>query len=931
MDTLHPYLQNVVKEINKLSVEYQQQRKPMLDIAKQYQQQCEGLGGKDKLFADCVNVMTAATGVTEQEAIDKVNAMFKPMQECPVVGVKRGPIMWFSFKTESHWRGTPPNVAVTKYARSIASTGFRQSSLIEARTLDMTEYSDEPGVVKFRLQFGDGNQRGVAAMVVWTILVDTVRNMPCGDENVVNLVNSLLQVGVNFEVHGDGSKKQALIAQAARQNQAAAVLPCSTLQWVRMLNDYTGLPIGNHVSSIAQLETALDDMVNAYNAHPDVAAYAEVAGPARKRRRGGKGAKTSQPEDRDQGLKIGKRRVIAMKNFLCGATEKGLAVSEQHIMVMGDYKLSVFSDEVLLNKSIYVKSTLPKDLLPSDVDLVGREAVTESSMAFIPAEATKQEMPVNPPLTEPQFLMLLGKMIKVHEAQCADVTDPDTKLKCKPTEEDWVNSRIIVQMWDMAIKTCAEADLSKEDFQQLQDLVLEADTLDKELLGVRSRWSKWFHMGMLPGLVNDEMAVDPDAAVKQLDAAAHEKEVSELKFFKAEVEDDWRKLDLAKQGQVTLRELQVWRRNLLRREQAMVGSTLVEALQREHFFTADVNSWDKVNAQVALHLHGLDKSNRTRRILVVIDFNAPGARDALTLSKQIVAAVSLCKSYDPANCAILAWMPSCPKEDSNLSAFEDEVTILKEMSKAGIQHNQPIRMLLAMSESSEGKSRSMPMFADGRLCVMSAEGNFWLEHSELARTSIITEKPELPSPAEMIQVSSLDADKELNTVTRIPGNAEKHQQRGKAVAVTQLRAILAPRPRGGNLSEKDDEVCVIDFQPHVGDRGLATYELYKSQEKGNLLLRHVYVGVGDKSHGKFCSFASARLAQAAAADWLEGKLKLCRDVRNAAGITVKEEVKPVTELSEPTEDQLKKCPAPWRHTGGLISWSSGLALLLAVR
>ena len=118
------------------------------------------------------------------------------------------------------------------------------------------------------LLLGDGSARATTACLVWMLLVKLVESMPCSEPTIVSLVASLLDINVNFELHGDGSSKQALVAQAALQNQAAVVQPCSTLQWIGMARDFIGLPIGDHVGTSSQLQRILEDMVSSYNARP---------------------------------------------------------------------------------------------------------------------------------------------------------------------------------------------------------------------------------------------------------------------------------------------------------------------------------------------------------------------------------------------------------------------------------------------------------------------------------------------------------------------------------------------------------------------------------------------------------------------------------------------------------------------------------------
>ena len=76
------------------------------------------------------------------------------------------------------------------------------------------------------------------------------------------LVSSLLDMEVNIEVHGDGSKKAQLVAQAARQTQAAQAWPCSTMEWLTMATTVAGVPSSGSVNATTQLTTALYEVVS---------------------------------------------------------------------------------------------------------------------------------------------------------------------------------------------------------------------------------------------------------------------------------------------------------------------------------------------------------------------------------------------------------------------------------------------------------------------------------------------------------------------------------------------------------------------------------------------------------------------------------------------------------------------------------------------
>ena len=175
-----------------------------------------------------------------------------------------------------------------------------------------------------------------------------------------------------------------------------------------------------------------------------------------------------------------------------------------HLCVMGDYKMCVVSEEVLLENAIFVNSKLPKDFLPTELDLATREASAEATSKLIPAGVTRTELKLDTPLNATQHTMLVMKMIKTYESSIECLVSDEAKMKHRPSANDWVTSRIVIQMWDETLETCASKDLRKSDFEILRKIVLESSDLDSELLAARKRWPKWFHMGLLPNLVSDD-------------------------------------------------------------------------------------------------------------------------------------------------------------------------------------------------------------------------------------------------------------------------------------------------------------------------------------------------------------------------------------------------------------------------------------------
>lgn len=297
----------------------------------------------------------------------------------------------------------------------------------------------EEDVVICRLLFGDGSARGVAAMIIWILLLSNPDSWPSGDASVEDLVLSLLQIPTNFEEHGDGSERAKLIAQAARQNQLAQVLPVSTLEWLSMTVQFTGIDVGTlkpTKEARQMLTNALDQMVGAYNDLPDVNAYSvEPASKRSRTRRGATPKPAEQDEGFDKGLKIGVRRLTAMKNFLQGGTLTGLSMLREHLLWVSDYKFCVMTDEILMKKWLWVGSHLPKELLPSDA------LIQRTDAGATPGLQSKAHAVLNhdSALTAAQFDMMLEKAISIYEDETGHIERDELKIKSRPTEETCLN------------------------------------------------------------------------------------------------------------------------------------------------------------------------------------------------------------------------------------------------------------------------------------------------------------------------------------------------------------------------------------------------------------------------------------------------------------------------------------------------------------
>jgi hypothetical protein len=82
------------------------------------------------------------------------------------------------------------------------------------------------------------------------------------------------EIQTNFEEHSDGSAKAALVAQAARQNQHAQVMPVDTIEWIGIVQQHQSgdgsVVLQSRAAMLRLLEMVMRDY---YKHHPDMEAY----------------------------------------------------------------------------------------------------------------------------------------------------------------------------------------------------------------------------------------------------------------------------------------------------------------------------------------------------------------------------------------------------------------------------------------------------------------------------------------------------------------------------------------------------------------------------------------------------------------------------------------------------------------------------------
>ena len=107
------------------------------------------------------------------------------------------------------------------------------------------------------------------------------------------------------------------------------------------------------------------------------------------------------------------------------------------------------------------------------------------------------------------------------------------------------------------IRPCAEADLTPEDFELLEQAVLQGDAMDAQIIEVFKNFPKKFHVAMLPD-VRASMKDEIEEQAAEADIATNELWQSKLKRFQADLNIDQALLRTTERGSRRLADLIEW-------------------------------------------------------------------------------------------------------------------------------------------------------------------------------------------------------------------------------------------------------------------------------------------------------------------------------------------------------------------------------------
>ena len=888
-----------------------------------------------------------AYNIASGPAESKARELMQP-GEPHFTGTRNTCILMWSFEDHSLWRGLSDNKKIVRLARSMIPSGYKRDELIRSRTFDL---SSNDGILAAKLLFGDGQARGLSARLAWQFLIMHFRNAPnmIGEPMSMHIMESLLNIPSVFEVSGDSSHEDLMVAQAIRQNvKATYALPMNTLEWVGMILRTCGLKLGQAgVSGQAILE-CMQRCTTKYDSSVEVDAY-DMQPVAKRPRRGRKkaaaAARTEEAEpaqdpDEDR-LKIGTKRMNAIRNVITRSTEQSYNLLQIHLVWVGDYALSAVNDTILGLPWIWKGSLPDEDSHPDDVVLLARDVAAHANENLIAEGVTVKPMKYEELLTADQHEMILQKAFHNYEDEALHLADRQVWRRLIPTIEQWRTYRNVIQHWDLTIRECCQADLPAQDFDELQHAILYGDAMDSQIMSVIKRFPKYFNIGMIPDMKTNFAPNAVDEATREQIEAEQAKWQGELRLFKTNLSMDWKLIRRTEVGSTALHDILDWNDAQHVRQQGIIGKSLVSQFMASYFPKAVASSWADIPGAVCMSMQAVHKAEgppkHPPRILAIIDFNVPNSRDALRLPQIAQAVAMIFRNVGPTQCALLAHMAAYSKEDSETDPLDDELTIKQIFLKAGFGSQQRLRMLLGQPPSIESFLRAGDWHADSRLMyltpndlaargdVKDVPGNCWRMKSELARTTQITVRPLVPTPQEMVYLTSTDKEEQTSVDKRM-NKEDKAAQRGPCVAAAYLKAALTKASVTSTDVVHDEawvqpgeETWIVDLTPWVGDRAMASLGLMGTSSSKYGDLRHIFIDPSYKRMGQAVSFSHARVSNEVAAQWINWSRVLYDTVEDERGERAKVPKHPLDSVPPPEESVLKEVPGAYEAWKGLSS------------
>ena len=652
---------------------------------------------REQLVAFVASAAQKCCGLNSLEA----EGLARASLQCPAVGAGAdgvicvSPYAW-AYTTVSLWRGNTDNKKLARITRSILN-GFNLAEPIQSRTNDLSDW-DGSNLLLARLLFGDGQARGLGVRFAWSLLLDHIKDDSFQPSPATARVfRSLIAVPVVFqEAHRGISSEQRLVECAVTQNiKAQMTQPLTLLEWIHMIlslaisqlgdvEDMLDWSFPNKRREMGQkLVRLMEAFLHKYTNHALVQAYDMEAGPAVKRPRRGRASRDQRAimddNPQEDSLKIGDKRIKAMKNILMFISQRGLERWNEHLVWVGHWKYNAMQDNVAASPNLWPHSLLPEDKRPNTMQDMAREVGAKVSEQILEQshQLARGSLLYNEELTPEQHEMMLTKGFEIYETETLHLTNLKEKLHYRPDLEQWLRYRIVIEHWDRTIRSVAKQDMSDEDFLEFEAAVLKSNVMDQQIMDAIRGYPKTFHLAMIPDLkANFEEHLDQEQ--KDMELACLAVWEASLKKFKLQLQTDQRLIRNTQMGSKALADILEWLELKSKIALQQEARELASAFLYHYFPVVKADSWDQLAGAYAVAMNmevprkeAVSKLTRGRHLVILkLNFNVPNTRDGLKLGSLCSAMATLARQAGPSNAILVVALATRPKEDASDDALD---------------------------------------------------------------------------------------------------------------------------------------------------------------------------------------------------------------------------------------------------------------------
>ncbi|CAL1152126.1 unnamed protein product [Cladocopium goreaui] len=594
--------------------------------------------------AESANLCHAA-GFLEADDITLLKSQFMTVTEWPPEpgSIFNTSIFAWSYEDASFWRGKSVSCAeVVSYAKSMALTRFREGEMVAARfdswpPENMKLAAD--GSIFGLLQFGDGSQKLLAAIITWICLLLTWKahgHDAVKQPLVQSMIKSFLAIPTTVRSSDTmATPLDAMLQRIAQQNVAARVQPISTFQWASILYKFLGTSGGD-------AET-FDDMLSKYNSHPIVLAHD----------RGESGAGS---------IALDGKKKFGVRNWIERCCPEAYQVVLSSLQDL-PYLLGPFGETFAYTNMCFLtsKASLEANPDPNAVDgpLEGEGSVeVDWSLTMTPTAQT-----------------MFFQKVRAMFSRATVGIQPSQKKRYRLSQED-----LIVQRNLAVLKAKLPGELGAE----LDSRFTSGTNLDADFLPFLQSRPQRIAVSMLPSY---KVQAQRDAEEKQslihceVQAQKEAVTTAQFKFFETALKQDQALISKVQTVPTTLKAKMHTKLVQQRQSQADAAQRAATGYQDSFLRVTSVAKSDLVMAEVTKMKSQASNAKIPPDEVALLgwcDFNAPWARtkeNCLTLCKSI-AAIS---ESSPKLAATVVLLPDNPRDSNPRGLYDEERQLFDEL------------------------------------------------------------------------------------------------------------------------------------------------------------------------------------------------------------------------------------------------------------